>query len=105
VKNDVNLAVRMIPGELTADIAPSVDCCNLERYHEALPNVTPADVWFGGREEISARRRPLQVRTMIARGVRAAVAEQGPGVPQLGTELGCDGEVVVLTFQARGSSS
>ena len=57
VKDDVTLAVRMSPGELTPAIAPSVDCCNSERYHEALHNVTRADVWFGRREEIVARRR------------------------------------------------
>jgi putative transposase len=70
MKDEVELVVRMSPGELAAAIARCVAYYNRERYHEALHNVTPDDVWFGRREEILARRKALQIRTLVARRER-----------------------------------
>jgi hypothetical protein len=61
---------------------------NSARYHEALKNVTPDDVWFGRSEQIRARRKALQIRTLVARrehyrqSVKNQVAEESgtPGV-------------------------
>jgi len=41
-----------------------VGYCNRLRYHEALRNVTPADVYFGRQEEILVRRKEVLQRTI-----------------------------------------
>ena len=87
LKDEVELVVRMSPEELRGAIARSVAYDNSERYHEALDNVTPDDVWYGRGEVILDRRRALQIcpvtsrrqrrRTLRGqcRGTRAGTAE------------------------------
>ena len=79
IKDVVTLVIHTSPGELRAAIAAFVDYYNRRRYHEALKNVTPDDVWFGRREGILARRKELQVRTLVARRdhYRKAVGTDG----------------------------
>ena len=67
IKDVVTLVIHISPDQLRAAIAAFVDYYNRERYHEALHNVTPDDVYFGRREAIVARRKALQIRTMVAR--------------------------------------
>ena len=67
LKEDVTLVIWTAPGLLREAIARFVSYYNSERYHEALHNVTPDDVWFGRREEILARRKALQIRTLVTR--------------------------------------
>jgi hypothetical protein len=43
------------------------DYYNHYRYHEALDNVTPADGYYGRREEILARREEVKQQTLAAR--------------------------------------
>ena len=38
-----------------------------ERYHEALGNVTPADVYYGRDQEKKARREQIRKKTMRLR--------------------------------------
>jgi putative transposase len=83
VKDEVTLVVHTSPGELSAAIAKFVAYYNSARYHEALHNVTPDDVWFGRREEILARRKGLQIRTLIAR--RERYRRLGGGCKDTGT--------------------
>ena len=88
LKENVTLVVATAPGELREAIARFVAYYNSERYHEVLRNVTPDDVWFGRREQILARRKTLQIRTLVARRehyrrmVKNQVAEES-GTPKV----------------------
>ena len=43
------------------------DHYNNNRYHEALNNLTPADVYYGKGREILTRRERIKKNTMIQR--------------------------------------
>lgn len=38
-----------------------------QRYHEALNNLTPADVYFGRVEEVESKREQIKTRTLQQR--------------------------------------
>jgi putative transposase len=67
LKDEVELVVHSSPGKLRQAIAEFVDYYNQERYHEALGNVTPDDVYYGRREAILTQRSSLRIRTRVAR--------------------------------------
>ena len=47
LKNRILLENYCLPGDLEAQINAFVDHYNNQRYHEAIGNLTPADVYFG----------------------------------------------------------
>ena len=67
LKDDVTLVVHTGPDQLREAISRFVAYYNSQRYHEALRNVIPDDVWFGRREQILARRKRFQIRTLVTR--------------------------------------
>jgi len=67
LKNVVKLENYYIPWELERAIARFVEHYNHRRYHESLENVTPADVYFGRRQEILSRRERIKRETLAQR--------------------------------------
>lgn len=67
MKNIIELDNYWQPGELEDQISAFVDYYNNRRYHEALNNLTPADVYFGRGQEILERRERIKKRTMRKR--------------------------------------
>jgi len=58
------MTVNHFPGKLQAAIGDFVAYYNKERYHEALDNVTPADVYFGRQHEVLTERSKIKRLTM-----------------------------------------
>jgi len=59
-----------------------------ERYHEALRNVTPDDVYLRRREAILNRRKQLAIRATVARREhyrrrRGKCKDTGTGTPEV----------------------
>ena len=67
MKNVVKLEKYHNPWELERAIARFVDDYNHRRLHEALDNITPADVYEGRRSAILARREQIKRRTLAQR--------------------------------------
>ena len=76
LKNRVLLENYFLPGDLKASIEAFVNHYNLERYHESLNNVTPADVYFGRDKVILLERERIKRQTFETRRLqhRKAVA-------------------------------
>jgi len=67
MKNVVKLQHYYSPAELEQAIAAWVEYYNNQRYHEALDNVTPADVYFGRDKEIIKKRNRIKEQTLALR--------------------------------------
>ena len=80
-KERINLIVWETPGELEEEIRAFVDDYNSRRYHQALGNVTPDDVYFGRRDSIHTKRRRLQGITLARRQVINAKLARSTSAP------------------------
>jgi transposase InsO family protein len=67
MKNLILLEHYYSPSELEAQVRVFVDYYNHDRYHEALNNVTPADVYYGRDPEVLERREQIKQKTMLLR--------------------------------------
>jgi putative transposase len=67
MKNVVKLQHYYFPWELEATLGDFVGYYNSERYHEALDNVTPADVFYRRQYAVISKRREIKRRTMQRR--------------------------------------
>jgi transposase InsO family protein len=64
MKNVVKLQNYYLPWELEAEIAKFIDYYNNERYHEAINNLIPADMYFGRAQKILTQRDIIKRQTM-----------------------------------------
>ncbi len=67
MKNVVKLQNYYVPSELEQSIAEFVEYYNNERYHEAIDNLTPADVYSGISEEVLTKREQIKQTTLVRR--------------------------------------
>jgi len=67
MKTRLNLLVYTSPESLERAMEEFIQFYNHERYHEGVGNVTPADVYYGRREDILKRRKEQKEQTILQR--------------------------------------
>ena len=72
MKNIVKLQNYYSPWELERELASFVEYYNHQRYHEALDNMVPADVYFGRQKEVLSRREEIKRQTLAKRRLQNA---------------------------------
>ncbi len=83
-KERMHLVVWEYPDDLRQEITNFVTSYNTARYHEALGNVTPDDVYYGRREDILERRKALKRATLLRRNhVNRTMIPRPPGTDTL----------------------
>lgn len=67
MKNIINLNHYYLPGELEKEIEEFINFYNNDRYHEAINNLKPVDVYNGKSIEILDKREETKRKTMNQR--------------------------------------
>ncbi len=67
MKNVIKLENYYLPWELERVIAEWVEYYNNTRLHESLDNITPADMYYGRKEEILTQRQITKQKTLAGR--------------------------------------
>ena len=67
MKNILLLENYYSPDELIDQLDLFIQYYNNDRYHEALQNLTPADVYYGRSRDILSRRKRIKKKTMLQR--------------------------------------
>jgi putative transposase len=67
MKNQLLLEFYFLPQELEQRIGEWVNHYNNHRYHESLDNLTPADVFFGRKQEKLQEREKIKALTLTKR--------------------------------------
>lgn len=75
IKNVICLEHHYFPWQLEQAIAAFVEHYNQQRYHEALDNLTPADVFFGRATHIQDARAVVKQRTLALRRTQHLLAQ------------------------------
>ena len=70
MKEKVKQNVYDAPEKLKAEVGKYISYHNKHRYHEALGNVTPDDVWYGRRDLILKQRSKLKIETLANRKIK-----------------------------------
>jgi putative transposase len=87
LKARLNLLVFTSPEALREAMAEFIEFYRYRRYHEGIGNVTPADVYYGRREEILKRRKEQKQATLKRRFQYNLGQAHNPTPGELGTEL------------------
>ena len=67
MKNVIKLENYYLPWELQRVIAEWVEYYNNTRLHESLDNITPADMYYGRKEDILTQRQIIKQKTLAGR--------------------------------------
>lgn len=67
MKNIIKLENYFLPGELELRLGEFVDYYNNHRYHEAINNLTPTDVYFARDKRILEKRKSIKKKTILKR--------------------------------------
>jgi putative transposase len=78
LKNVICLENHYFPWQLEQAIAAFVEHYNQQRYHEALGNLTPADVYFGQDQHIRNQRAAIKRQTLAQRRAAYWAATSSP---------------------------
>ena len=87
LKARLNLLVYTSPEALREAMAEFIGFYNQRRYHEGIGNVTPADVYYGRREEMLKRRKEQKQATLESRFRYNLGQAQNQTRGELGREL------------------